>query len=475
MGCDHGHHYVSRQRDPKKALGFLLGRFSGQAMKSGEHIVPEAALAALAGQNIQFTVPERRPMRSKLRRFEVLLPARFNDGEAVALDLIGRAANLSGQSMSGGIFLIQSDNSLVEMKEQPYDTEAVLQELLAKYPNLLAGDQMDEAVPRRWLLISREMGVPSEEEGSDCWSVDHLFVDQDAIPTLIEVKRSSDTRIRREVVGQMLDYTANAVVYLPVETIRARFEEDCRQRGVNSEKEIEDLRGPEAAGEDFWELIKTNLRAGRIRMVFVADLIPPQLRCIVEFLSRQMDPAQVFAVEIKQFVGKGLKTLVPRLIGQTVEAERKKGGSRQVEKRWDEVSFLEALEVRKGEAVTETARSILAWAKKSVLRIWWGKGSKDGSFYPVLDHEGEGHLIVSIWTYGKVEIQFQYMLKRKPFDEQKKRIELLTRLNQISGIEISEDAITRRPSFPLDVLAKNGSLVQFLSVLDWYVAEVKGV
>ena len=32
------------------------------------------------------------------------------------------------------------------------------------------------------------------------------------MPTLVEVKRSSDTRIRREVVGQMLHYAANAVV-----------------------------------------------------------------------------------------------------------------------------------------------------------------------------------------------------------------------------------------------------------------------
>ena len=40
----------------KKALGFLLGRFSGKFLKTGEHIVPEAALEALAGQNIMFTV-----------------------------------------------------------------------------------------------------------------------------------------------------------------------------------------------------------------------------------------------------------------------------------------------------------------------------------------------------------------------------------------------------------------------------------
>src|SRR6516165_10561411 len=146
--------------------------------------------------------------------------------------------------MNGGIFLIQRSGELVEMKAQPYDTEAVLQVLLAKYPNLLAGDQMDGAAPRRWLLVSREMGVPSEEEGGDRWSMDHLFLDQDAIPTLIEVKRSSDTRIRREVVGQMLDYAANAVAYWPVETIRARFEEGCRQRDADTVKQLQTLAGP---------------------------------------------------------------------------------------------------------------------------------------------------------------------------------------------------------------------------------------
>lgn len=40
----------------KRAIGFLLGRFSGRILKSGEHIVPEAALEALAEQQIKFTV-----------------------------------------------------------------------------------------------------------------------------------------------------------------------------------------------------------------------------------------------------------------------------------------------------------------------------------------------------------------------------------------------------------------------------------
>jgi hypothetical protein len=376
--------------------------------------------------------------------------------------------------MNGGIFLIQSGGDLMEMKEQPYDTEAVLQELLAKYPNLLAGDQMDEAAPRRWLLIAREMGVPSEEEGGDRWSLDHLFLDQDAIPTLIEVKRSSDTRIRREVVGQMLDYAANAVVYWPVEAIRARFEEGCRQRGADPAKEIEKLLGPGGDPEGFWQRVKTNLQAGRVRMVFVADAIPPELRRIVEFLNGQMDPAEVLAVEIRQFVGQGLKTLVPRVIGQTVEAERKKGGSGAAEKQWDESSFFEDLRQRRGDREAEVARTILAWAKKSVPRIWWGKGSKDGSFYPMLDYKGESHWVVSVWTYGRAEIPFQWMVPRKPFGDEAKRLEPRDRLNRIPGVEIPADAISRRPTIPLAVFTDPAALQEFLSVLDWYISEVKG-
>jgi hypothetical protein len=61
--------------------------------------------------------------------------------------------------VGGGIYLVQSDGELVEMVEQGYASEVRLQELLADHPNLLAGDQIDSANPRRWLLVSREMSL----------------------------------------------------------------------------------------------------------------------------------------------------------------------------------------------------------------------------------------------------------------------------------------------------------------------------
>lgn len=43
----------------KRALGLLLGRWSGRVLRSGEHLIPEAALEVLALENIPFTVQGR--------------------------------------------------------------------------------------------------------------------------------------------------------------------------------------------------------------------------------------------------------------------------------------------------------------------------------------------------------------------------------------------------------------------------------
>jgi len=178
--------------------------------------------------------------------------------------------------MPGGIYLIQGGGQLVEMVEQAYDSEQLLQALLAQYPSLLAGDLMDSRRPRRWLLISRETPIPDANALTGRWALDHLFVDQDAVPTLVEVKHSRDSRLRREVVGQMLDYAAHAVSHWGPETIRQAFETRCRRQDELPEVILAAFLGDDTGSEVFWSRVEANLRAGRVRMVFVADEIPSE-------------------------------------------------------------------------------------------------------------------------------------------------------------------------------------------------------
>jgi hypothetical protein len=44
------------QETQDEAVGFLASHFSGRLLRSGEVIVPEEALAALAAENYSFTV-----------------------------------------------------------------------------------------------------------------------------------------------------------------------------------------------------------------------------------------------------------------------------------------------------------------------------------------------------------------------------------------------------------------------------------
>ncbi len=233
--------------------------------------------------------------------------------------------------METGVYLLQGDNTLTRMVAEKLGIEADLQKRLAEHPDLLGGDQINSVEPRRWLLIDRELGVPGQIDGSNRWALDHLFLDQDAIPTFVEVKRATDTRIRREVVAQMLDYAANATEYLPGDRMQEIFTRHCLEAGLDVSTEVTELLEPDRDESTFWDLAKNNLREGKVRLLFVADVIPPELRRIVEFLQRQMNPAEVLAVEIRQFASDGtspMRVIVPRVIGQTEQSRATKAGAR---------------------------------------------------------------------------------------------------------------------------------------------------
>ena len=103
---------------------------------------------------------------------------------------------------------------------------------------------------------------------------------------------------------------------------------------TNSEEVLATFLETDAEGEasEFWTKVKTNLQAGKVRLVFVADGIPPELRRIVEFLNEQMVAAEVLAVEVRQYRGDGLRTLVPRVYGKTGQSiGRQEGG--QIERK----------------------------------------------------------------------------------------------------------------------------------------------
>jgi hypothetical protein len=68
------------EESKQRALGCLPGHFCGKRWVTGEMMVPEEALAFLAHKRVRFWSKDPLPM-SRLRRYEFLLPRKFNDGQ----------------------------------------------------------------------------------------------------------------------------------------------------------------------------------------------------------------------------------------------------------------------------------------------------------------------------------------------------------------------------------------------------------
>lgn len=239
--------------------------------------------------------------------------------------------------MEDKIFTV-AGKKLNELIASPFQTEEELQKLIAEHPKLLAWEQMNPGGSMDWVLVRREMGIAQDVGAGDRWAVDHLFIDQDAVPTLVEVKRRDNPELRRKVVGQMLEYAAHAWQTWTADGLRHTFEDRCREESLDPNDELKTLLDEKEDADGFWVRVGDNLAAKRLRLLFVADDIPDELTRVVEFLNATMPSVEVLAVEIKKFDGGGIRTLVPRLIGRTAKPA---GAKRQ---KLDHDSFLAEFE-----------------------------------------------------------------------------------------------------------------------------------
>jgi len=139
--------------------------------------------------------------------------------------------------------------------------------------------------------------------------------------------------------------------------------------------------------------------------------------------------------------------------------------------KWDRESFFAALQ-KNAPAAVGPAQEIMAWAAQRMPETWWGEGKIEGSYFPGIQVGETWHSLVSLWTYGKLEFQFERMCYRPVFDDEEKRLQLLRKLNEEVGLEIPEVKVKVRPSVPLALFEDQEKLRALLLAFDWYIDEL---
>ncbi|MFE6740589.1 GmrSD restriction endonuclease domain-containing protein [Streptomyces tubercidicus] len=122
----------------------------------------------------------------------------------------------------------------------------------------------------------------------------------------------------------------------------------------------------------------------------------------------------------------------------------------------------------------ETVEGVLAalkfWERQGGWRAY-GRASET-SCSPLIT-VGNAPAAPALWPIaiypvtGTVEVVFQHLKRRPPFDDEPLRRELMARLNEIDGIDLAEAKLDLRPSFPVEVFA--GHAAEISAVLEWFL------
>ena len=272
--------------------------------------------------------------------------------------------------MAERIWIRGHEGGLEGLQEKTFGSEFQLQELIAEHPELIDGEQIRPDDARRWILVDREKGIAETADTGARWSLDHLIIDQDARPTLVEVKLRDNSDIHRKIVGQVLEYAAHASETWTADDLRRTFEESARSNALDPDEEIAELlQDKDEAGVDgFWDRVSTNLAAKRLRLLFISDRIPDRLARVVEFLNGQMRTVEVLAVEVKRFRGSTGEIFVPRVIGRTAKATGGSSGAQS--SKLTRESFLADF---RHDRHREAAARLLDAAERNGAGFRWGK------------------------------------------------------------------------------------------------------
>lgn len=369
------------------------------------------------------------------------------------------------------IYVINNDGSTEEMGNTHCKNEDLeLQRILEINPDLVPGDQINPSDPRRWLVVKREMPVPDPSTGDNRWSIDMFFVDQSAMPTFIECKRYNDTRAKREVVGQMLEYAANGHCYWSKEEIRDYAEQTANNNKIPLEEEIKRLQPEETESVDeFFQHVQNNLREGQVRLIFFMEEAPAELRSVVDFLNKQMERSEVLIVEARQYEHKGAKIVAPVLFGFTEEARRIKktisvaSGQRR---KWDKKSYFQDVKERLTEERVNSIQLVLDKSQELKCELSWGTGKTAGSFSVKWPHLGKSS-IFSVFSDGRLTINFGSF--NNDSDGKQFNAFLKQKITDFLELTVPEDYERRHPNYAIEVWANK--INKFTKMLDSLVTE----
>ena len=284
-----------------------------------------------------------------------------------------------------------------EVESASYEDESGLQALLSKSPGLVPVDEIGEAMSP-FVFAVREYGLP----GSG--STDLLLFNAEGQIGIVECKLRANAQIKREVVGQIMEYAAHLW--------NSTYDEvDTRSAGGGNKSLAEQVGAlvddPDWSPETFREGVSVALQTGAFHLIVAVDEVNPELKRTVDYLNEAGSTSFTFhALELQKYRKGETEMLVPHLYGKVPQRP-----SKPRRRTWSSDSYMQQASAKLPENQLALVKELHEWARNEADEVSFGTGSETASFTFRFHEQGSRVSVFTLYADGRLDISYDYIAK----------------------------------------------------------------
>jgi len=329
------------------------------------------------------------------------------------------------------------------LSQTKYSEEADLRGILLRDSKVVpTADILPDLEPAPIELMLKEVYLPSSG------SVDLLGIDTNGSIYIIETKLFRNPQLRREVIGQVLEYAA-FLEGQSINWLEGIVEKQTKGKLAQNFETVTDWDR-----ENFLQNLQENLESGTFRLLIVVDEMNVALQKTINSMNSK--GWEIYALELRYFNDKkGTEILVP-----SVHAE-KKPVIQKPQGYWTKEKFFEEADrIIPDEKTRQTLRDLFEFANQPTLgKVEFGKGRKNGTFSLSLEYKDSWVKLFTI-SYDPQFTWFSFApMVRKGVN--KELILGYIRELKTLGFELDEESIERYPTFDVSFLNDKGRFDRF--------------
>ena len=284
--------------------------------------------------------------------------------------------------------IVKDKNEFKRLKEKKYTKELDIQNLIYNNPDIIPIEEIEEDL--KILKVIREFGIPG------AGSTDLVGIDNNANIYIIECKLAYNPQIKREVIGQILEYSS-FIWKMQFNEFEHRFIQ--REGKSILDTFSEEIIDPESQ-QEFIDKIKNNLEKGIFKLLIVVDKLNDTLKRNLEYINNiSSENVQIIGLEIVYFKDQNFEYFVPNIFGfksKSIASNRKI---------WNEEMFLNEID-NLSDRKKNLIQDLLYFIKVNASFYRWGTGLEVGSLTYRIEYKDNNITLFSIYTDGKISFSF---------------------------------------------------------------------